>query len=124
MPIKKRGGQKLTYNEFRALAWDAQPHKDKINFRGNKMADGSKLPFPVLQPKPHLHYKDQWHCPDNASCRKLLKELANFPEIRRIEVQHSGDIGSWIYVDWNHQGIGHLLPGQDSDDRGTVIGRR
>lgn len=124
MPIKKRGEQKLTYNEFRALAWYAQPHKDKINFRGNKMADGGNLPFPVLKPKPHLHYKDQWHCPDNTSCRKLLKELTKFPEIRRIEMQHGGDNGSWIYVDWNHQGKGYILPGQDSDDRGTVTGRR
>lgn len=128
MAIKKRGQPKTNkprkkdqlrgddYAMMRELQWAGQPDADLIDWRGNKMKDGSEFPHAMLQPRPNLHMKDLWICPDKETAFRVCKSIAALSDnsITHIELSHK-----WVWVSFGHA---RLLPGQLDDKRERVTG--
>jgi hypothetical protein len=110
-----------TYHEYRAKRWDEINRTDYDFHSSAYKIPGGFHPQEeddvVLNPKPHLFYKDVWHCGSSAKAREVVREVAQFPDVKTIELK-----SRWVYVQWNHQGVGHLLPGQPTEERGLLKG--
>jgi len=118
MPKKKP----KTYQAYRAQKWEEQGgglSYEKVDFHGSHMrANGAELDRVYLEPKKILFFKDVWHCPSATEARKAAREILNYADISDVKWDRR-----WVRVDF-HQSGEWQLPGQETDDRKNVRGRR
>lgn len=117
MPIVKRSyNSPSTYVAFREYMWEKQGRDKYVNFDTAKMRDGSKLDGVYLHPKPILHYKDVWLCPNLADAKRVARTILTFDDVIWIELKGQ----RFVFVDYTKpEGFvySHVLPGQGKDVR-------
>lgn len=102
-----------SYAKFRRFLWRQQGGAKPFDFRASKMADGSDLTNPTLQPKKNVFLKDIIHCPSLHSAKSVVRKLCGFNDVTYIELK-----GTWVWIDYHskHEGT-HMLYGQEIDNR-------
>lgn len=132
MPIKKRnmhikpapqivGSDVTDYHQYRAMWW-SRIDRTNFNYHSSRFESDGEVRYLgpeqfILQPKKILFFKDVWHCGSVQLARNIALDILGFDDVRFLELK-----GSWVYVDWNHQGKDYLLPGQPVEDRTKISG--
>lgn len=119
MPIKRRqkDDNAITcYHDYRAYWWGVIDHTGFNSHGSEFVVNGERWPLKpaetVLVPKLILFFKDVWHCGSREKAQQVLHDIALFPDIRYIELK-----GKWLWVEWDHHGKDHFLPGQKREER-------
>lgn len=122
MTIKKRSNGPPVYHEYRIYMWNKI---DRTNFSYHGACfvtpDGDVKLGPtqvILQPKPNLFLKDIWHCGSLPMAKMTAQDILRHEDVTYIQLK-----GLWIWVEWNHHGKLHQLPGQPAEDRTKYRGR-
>lgn len=127
MPIKKRKEPKNvvdtqlasgvhTYHGYREQMWRTLDRVN-FNFHASRFEDDGKIrPLDlgqvVLNPKKSLMLKDIWHCGSKTKARMVVRHIAAYADVTYIEFR-----GTWVWVEWDHQGKDHKLPDQPEEAR-------
>lgn len=132
MPIKKRKIEEpkpplgiisgcKTYHHYREMMWGLIDRKGFNSHGSCFVTPAGDVPMRpdqfVLTPKKNLFFKDIWHCGSADTARDMTRYIASLPDVRYIEFK-----GRWVWVEWDHHGKDHILPGQPVEDRTKIRG--